>query len=46
MNDPSNGWNGTLNGKELEAAVNTYSIETLLADGRLERFLGNLTLMK
>lgn len=46
LNDPSSAWDGTLNGKQLEAAVYTYRIEIILADGRLERFFGDVTLMR
>jgi gliding motility-associated-like protein len=46
LNDPSNAWDGTLNGKQLEAAVYTYRIEIILADGRLERFFGDVTLLR
>ncbi len=46
LNDPSSAWDGTFNGKQLEAAVYAYRIEILLADGRLERFLGDVTLMR
>jgi gliding motility-associated-like protein len=46
LNDPSNAWDGTLNGKQLEAAVYTYRIEITLADGRLERFFGDVTLIR
>jgi gliding motility-associated-like protein len=46
LNDPSNGWDGTFNGKQLEAAVYAYRIEIVLADGRLERFFGDVTLIR
>jgi gliding motility-associated-like protein len=46
LNDPSNAWDGTFNGKQLESAVYTYRIEIILADGRLERFFGDVTLMR
>jgi gliding motility-associated-like protein len=46
LNDPLSGWDGTLNGKPLEAAVYAYRIEIILADGRLERFLGDITLIR
>jgi gliding motility-associated-like protein len=46
LNDPSNAWDGTFNGKQLEAAVYTYRIEIILADGRLERFFGDVTLIR
>jgi Pregnancy-associated plasma protein-A/CHU_C Type IX secretion signal domain/PQQ-like domain/SprB repeat len=46
LNDPFNAWDGTFNGKQLEAAVYTYRIEILLADGRLERFFGDVTLIR
>jgi gliding motility-associated-like protein len=46
LNDPSNGWDGAFNGKQLEAAVYAYRIEILLADGRSERFFGDVTLIR
>jgi gliding motility-associated-like protein len=46
LNDPSNAWDGTFNGKQLDAAVYAYRIEILLADGRIERFFGDVTLIR
>lgn len=45
-NDPTLGWDGTFNGKEMDSAVFVYYTEIEFIDGVVELFKGDVTLMK
>jgi len=46
INDPSNGWDGTYNGTPVEQGVYVYFLEVLLLDGTMERFHGDITILR
>jgi gliding motility-associated-like protein len=46
LNDATSGWDGTFRGKELNPNVFTYRIDIQLIDGRVERFAGDVTLLR
>lgn len=46
LNDESSGWDGTFKGKQLTPDVFVYRIDILMADGRIERFKGDVTIMR
>ena len=46
LNNPSIGWDGTFNGKNVEQGVYVYLIEALLSDGKLELYHGDLTIIR
>jgi gliding motility-associated-like protein len=46
LNNESLGWNGTFKGKQLPPDVYVYRIDIILTDGRLERFAGDVTIMR
>jgi gliding motility-associated-like protein len=45
-NDPSAGWNGTYNGKSLNADVYTYIIDVICENSEIISYKGNITLVK
>ncbi len=45
-NDPALGWDGTLNGRVLNAAVFVYYLEVAFSDGKTAVYTGDLTLMR
>jgi gliding motility-associated-like protein len=44
--DPRSGWNGTLNGKEMEQAVYVYYLKAAFDDLTVRTFKGSLTLLR
>jgi gliding motility-associated-like protein len=46
LNDAASGWDGRYKGQELEPAVFTYRLDIQLIDGRIERFSGDVTLLR
>jgi gliding motility-associated-like protein len=44
--DPTKGWEGTLDGKPLNAAVFVYDLEATLIDGQVVKMKGNVSLVK
>lgn len=45
-NDPTTGWDGTLNGRRMNPAVFVYYAEITFIDGKTEIFSGDVTLVK
>ena len=46
INTPSSGWDGQLNGKDVEQGVYVYLIEVLFVDGATQFFHGDLTVIR
>ena len=46
LNDESSGWNGTFKNKQLTPDVYVYRIDILLSDGSIERFAGDISIMR
>ncbi len=45
-NDPTFGWDGTFRGKKMNPAVFTYVIDVEFTDGSIERYWGDITLIR
>jgi len=45
-NDPLYGWNGKFRGKDMNADVFVYNIVVVLADGSLQEYKGDVTLLR
>jgi len=45
-NEPTEGWDGTLNGKPVENGVYVYAIDIRFLDEEVIRYTGNVTLLK
>lgn len=45
-NDTRGSWDGTFNGQNLDPGVFVYTAEILFNDGKLERVVGDVTLLK
>jgi gliding motility-associated-like protein len=46
LSNESVGWNGTFKGQQLPPDVYVYRIDILLVDGRIERFAGDVTIVR
>ncbi len=46
LNQPDAGWDGTLNGKDMNPAVFAWYAEIEFSDGRIELYKGNVTLLR
>ncbi len=46
LNNPSIGWDGVFNGKNVEQGVYVYFIEALLTDGLTTKYFGDLTVIR
>ena len=45
-NDPNANWNGTYKGKDVGPGVYLYFVEIEFMDGRTEKIIGDLTVIK
>ncbi|MDB5191300.1 MAG: hypothetical protein JWQ96_863 [Segetibacter sp.] len=46
VNDPSSGWNGTINGRPSDPGVYTYFMEVICNNNQLLKYVGNINLIQ
>ena len=46
LNNSSSGWDGTYNGTDVEQGVYVYIVEVLLLDGTVEKYFGDITVIR